>query len=144
MLSSSEIKKQIQQYLAQSIDLDQLEDWLVSASWNMHQHAPADAQEMASALELRFAEYSCGHLSESDLRHELSMIYLHGCKLPSANMVVFRLIPEPSSTGLSSTFETEPAPDSFIVGTRFTIGCETRSASGRNITARENLAQQTA
>src|SRR5207253_2856861 len=50
---------------------DQFEDWLVQRSWNMHADSTEAAQRLASAIELRLAEHSSGHLDEAALRQEL-------------------------------------------------------------------------
>ena len=43
---------------------------MVQRSWNMHRDSDETAQKLASAVELRLAEYSSGHLDEQSLRKE--------------------------------------------------------------------------
>ena len=71
MIADYQIREQLARYLHKEISLDQLEDWLVQRSWNMHLDSGESAQHLASAIELRFAEYSSGHLDELALRNEL-------------------------------------------------------------------------
>lgn len=72
MIAESEIRKQIAGFLANQISLDDFEDWIAQRSWDAHQDSDAAAQELAYAIELRLAEHSSGHLSEVELRHELT------------------------------------------------------------------------
>jgi len=72
MIVDYAIREKVAQYLTGGISLDQFEDWLVQSSWNMHRGSDAQSQKLASAIELRLAEHSSGHLSEVDLRAELS------------------------------------------------------------------------
>ena len=143
MLSSVQVLEQVQKYLAGAIALDALEDWLVSSSWNMHQHADRDVQELVGAIELRLAEHSQGHLDDSDLEEELHMILLHGSKLPVAKMPLFREPSEPESAAvaLSSTFQEEPPIQTVVFGGNIGNTSETWSASERTVTARELLEQ---
>ncbi len=52
--------------------LDGFEDWLSSASWNMHQHADLQAQKFISAIELRLAEFDSGLVEKETLRKQLN------------------------------------------------------------------------
>lgn len=71
MLAESEIRDRLARYLAKEIPLEEFEDWFVQQSWNMHQGSPEAAQMLASAIELRLAEHSSGHLTEEELQQEL-------------------------------------------------------------------------
>lgn len=71
MIANYQIREKIASYLGNKLALDSFEDWLVQQSWNMHRDASREAQELVSAVELRLAEYSSGHLSEEQLRAEL-------------------------------------------------------------------------
>src|SRR5579871_6566541 len=71
MISESQIREKIGRYLRRDLSLDQFEDWIAQHSWNMHKDSSDSAQKLASAIELRLAEHSSGHLSESELRDEL-------------------------------------------------------------------------
>jgi hypothetical protein len=71
MIAESQIREQIGHYLRGEISLDAFEDWLVQRSWNMHKDSAGDAQRLVSAVELRLAEHSSGHLDENALRAEL-------------------------------------------------------------------------
>ncbi|MCI0624846.1 MAG: hypothetical protein L0387_24940 [Acidobacteria bacterium] len=71
MISEVQIREQLARYLRKESSLDQLEDWLVQRSWNMHRDSADAAQKLAAAVELRLAEHSSGHLDEPSLREEL-------------------------------------------------------------------------
>src|SRR3989338_10268664 len=133
MLSSDQIRKQVQQYLGELISLDELEEWLVSSSWNMHQFADKDAQHLVGAIELRLAEYSQGHLDDRDLKHELQMILVYGSKLPIANMLVF--ISERGATANSSSSQEQLPIRTVVIAGNYVPSTATRpatwSAAGR-------------
>lgn len=135
----SSIRERLQQLLNGDLSHDDFEDWLASASWNMHQHADAEVQRFVGAIELRMAEHSIGHLDDDDLRFEFQMLLSHGCVEPVADMVMFSIGLQPSVISVSSTLPTASA-----VGERIVIGNKrstnaTRSATGRTVTAREPL-----
>ena len=71
MIAESEIRQRLARYLARETSLDQFEDWLVKQSWNMHRDSEEAAQKLVSAVELRLAEHSSGHLDEPALREQL-------------------------------------------------------------------------
>jgi hypothetical protein len=71
MIAESQIREKLGHYLSKEWSLAQFEDWLVQGSWNMHKDSEEQAQKLASAIELRLAEHSSGHLNEKDLRAEL-------------------------------------------------------------------------
>ena len=52
-------------------DLDEFEDWLVQHSWDMQRDSDHASQQLVGKIELALAEYSNGHLSESELRQHL-------------------------------------------------------------------------
>jgi hypothetical protein len=71
MIAENQIREKLARYLSNELSLDHFEDWLVERSWNMHVDSDESAQKLASAIELRLAEYSSGHLDEVALRNEL-------------------------------------------------------------------------
>ncbi len=71
MIAESQIRAKLGRYLRNEIPLDVFEDWLVQKSWNMHQDSDEQSQKLASAIELRLAEHSSGHLDEALLRDQL-------------------------------------------------------------------------
>jgi hypothetical protein len=71
VIAESHIREKLIRFLSNDISLDLFEDWLVQQSWNMHKDSNEAALRLASAIELRLAEYSSGHLSECGLRDEL-------------------------------------------------------------------------
>ena len=71
MISESQIREKLIRFLSNDISLDVFEDWFVQQSWDMHKDSNEAALRLASAIELRLAEHSGGHLSECGLRDEL-------------------------------------------------------------------------
>lgn len=71
MIADYAIREKLAHFLTGGLSLDQFEDWLVQKSWNMHRDSDDQSQKLASAIELRLAEHSNGHLSEPELRAEL-------------------------------------------------------------------------
>lgn len=71
MIAEAQIRKELGRYLRRDLSLERFEDWIAQQSWNMHQDSSEQAQKLASAIELRLAEHSSGHLNEPALREEL-------------------------------------------------------------------------
>lgn len=89
MVSGSEIRAHLAKFLASQIDLESFEDWFAKHTWNVHQSGSVAAENLTFAVEESLAEYSSSHISEHDLRAELSQI------LGSENkLVVFTEAPQ--------------------------------------------------
>ena len=88
MLEAKSLREHVLQFLADAVSLDNFEDWLVGASWNMHHDADASIQRLVGAIELRLAEHSNGHLDLADLRQELQMLLIHGCQPKAMQMPI--------------------------------------------------------
>jgi hypothetical protein len=71
MMNDNEILKQLVLYLGNQISLDEFEDRFVRGSWNAHREGDPVALRLISAIELRLAEHSSGHLPDAELREEL-------------------------------------------------------------------------
>lgn len=71
MIDEAKLRRDLIQFIQESLSLKEFEDRLVRMSWDMHRDSSASAVALASAIELRLAEHSCGHLSDADLRDEL-------------------------------------------------------------------------
>lgn len=121
--------------------MDDLEDWLASASWNMHKHVAADVQKFVGAIELRLAEFSSGHLDDEGLRDELQMLVVHGCPEPLFQVQMFLGPQNPVDVATSTTGDLMEgfarsyrlpldAPSTFAV---------TRSASGLTVRRRHEV-----
>ena len=74
MISSSQIRERIAQFLGGLIDLDTFEDWIIASTWNVHRGQSRAAEELTFAVEESLSEYSSGHIDEHALRNELSEI----------------------------------------------------------------------
>jgi hypothetical protein len=109
MITESQIRDKVNELLARKIEIDSFEDWLVTASWNMHRDSDEVAQRLASAIELRLSEFSSGHLAEARLRTELREL------LPTNSGIIFvspvNLLESPRvSTGSSIWLESPLMP----------------------------------
>ncbi|HUA31957.1 MAG TPA: hypothetical protein VMA09_00005, partial [Candidatus Binataceae bacterium] len=70
MITVSEIRARLCDYLNRQITLNEFEDWLVIRSWNMHQDSTESARRLVGAIELRLSEYSDDHLTDDGLERE--------------------------------------------------------------------------
>ena len=61
-------------FLNGEINLESFEDWFAQNTWNIHQSGSVAAEAVTFAIEESLAEYSSGHISESELREEFSRI----------------------------------------------------------------------
>lgn len=61
-------------FLDNRLDLDSFEDWFVQNTWNVHQSGSSAAEDLTFAVEESIAEYSSRHISESELKAELSQL----------------------------------------------------------------------
>ncbi len=71
MISESEIRAKLADFVLGLRSLEELEEWLVQASWNMHLDSSDRARSLASSMELVLAEFSSGHLLRAELDHRL-------------------------------------------------------------------------
>jgi hypothetical protein len=74
MVTESQIREQLANYLVGESSLDTFDDWLTGATWNIHQAGEAGAERLAYAIELLLSEHSSGHLSDAQLDDELKAI----------------------------------------------------------------------
>ena len=94
MLNESQIREQLADYLAGELSYHDFEDWLIQASWNMHQDSSQDAQELVSDISLLIYEYLDGHIDEEKLRvalrpfveHYSTQLLFHEVGLPSSRI----------------------------------------------------------
>ncbi len=63
-----EIHNQLVKYLGAEISLDQFRDWFDASTWDVEAVGNRAAQDLAAEVELRLAEYTNGHRTESELR----------------------------------------------------------------------------
>lgn len=71
MVSSSQIRERIAQFLDGQIDLENFEDWIIQNTWNIHLSGSVAAESLTFAIEESLSEYSSNHINESELRGEL-------------------------------------------------------------------------
>jgi hypothetical protein len=57
-------------YLAETISLDELKDFVVAATWRLSGTESSEATQLAYDIELALAEESGGYLTETELREE--------------------------------------------------------------------------
>lgn len=74
MIEVLKIREQLKALIENRIALDDFEDWIVGESWSMHSDSDAVAQSLVSAIELRLAEFSSGHLPADKLLMEFQSL----------------------------------------------------------------------
>lgn len=65
------IRRHLERCLAGNPTLNELQDWLVHATWDMEATASPEAILLARDVELVFAESTSGHLTADELRADL-------------------------------------------------------------------------
>lgn len=140
MLLIDSVRAHIQQFLDGAESLDDFEDWLVGASWNIHKIADHELRRFVGSVELRLAEHSEGHMESDALKQELQAMFLYGCPLPANQMPVFSFTLPVAVSTISSTFSEAPSVQSVVMAIQRVPRSETRSAPTRTVTAREALA----
>ena len=117
MIDGSDIQEQLSRYLGNQISLDEFEGWFVQASWDAHRESDPLAFKLVSAIELKLAEYSSGHLLEADLQEEIRALteprfvyfsFPQGSGQPvltgASNHVPFQGVVQPSYVIFSAAF----------------------------------------
>ena len=74
MIDETKLRMDLIQFIQGSLSLEEFEDRLVRMSWDMHRDSSASAVALASAIELRLAEHSSGHLSDEEMKTEFSIL----------------------------------------------------------------------
>jgi len=62
------IRDHLRRYLSHEISLDEFRAWFDSETWDVIDESSTATQQVAGEIELRLAEFTNGHLSESELR----------------------------------------------------------------------------
>jgi hypothetical protein len=71
MIRAPEIRRYVARFLADKIDADHFEDWIVRNTWNIHGQGDESFQKLAYAADSVLAGYSSGQIDESALRRKL-------------------------------------------------------------------------
>ena len=66
-----QIYHKIADYILEEITLKELEDWLIPATWNLHQESDRQVVDLANEVVLLLMEYSNEHRTESEIREIL-------------------------------------------------------------------------
>lgn len=74
MIIEQELREHMQRALSGSISLNELYDWLMDRSWNMHKDSLPAAVELAAEVEALFFKRSDGLIADPDVRSELSSL----------------------------------------------------------------------
>jgi hypothetical protein len=70
----SDIQVHLSRYLSNAITLRQFRDWFDAETWGLAADQDSLTRRLAGEIELRIAEFTSDHLSESELRELLSAI----------------------------------------------------------------------
>lgn len=95
MIQENDIRARLVEYLSGNQSLDEFEDWFVQQSWNMHQDSKADAQRLASQVELALSEFNNDDITEAALRSWMQ-------RLASTHIVSFSPAQESGSVTYTS------------------------------------------
>lgn len=68
MITVDQIRIHLRDVANEKLPLDSFDEWLVSASWNMHRDSTPEAIRMAAKIELLLAEFDEGQVAEKELR----------------------------------------------------------------------------
>lgn len=71
------IRRHLSAYLAGTVSLDELKDWMVDATWNIEEAASPDVRQLAYDIELALAEESSGFLTREELHTDLLELVDH-------------------------------------------------------------------
>jgi hypothetical protein len=63
-----ELRAQLSRYLNSITTLEDFRDWFDDETWGLAAEPDSPARQIAGEIELRIAEFTNGHLSESELR----------------------------------------------------------------------------
>ncbi|MGD0481697.1 MAG: hypothetical protein ABSA42_16095 [Terracidiphilus sp.] len=111
MITVSEIREHLVDLLASEDDkekaLSLFEDWLVQASWNMHQKSVLEAQQFVAEIELVLAENESDH--EMLWKRLIEVLRAHPFSVSDKEAQVVR-------SGSSTTFKNHPGWPALIVG----------------------------
>ena len=67
-----EIREKLAEYLVNQISLDQFQQWIVPATWDIEESNNSLASDLAHEIQLRLAEFSENHWTEGELRRLFS------------------------------------------------------------------------
>ena len=73
----SALLRHLTDYLAETISLDELKDFVVAATWQLSETERPVAKQLAYDIELALAEESSGYLTSDELREELRGLVNH-------------------------------------------------------------------
>ena len=76
MSVSMKIREELGKYLSGEISLQEFQDWFVPETWDIHKSGDQEGIELAREVELRLAEYTNGHRTESELKQMFSRFAL--------------------------------------------------------------------
>lgn len=63
-----QIYHKIADYILEEITLKELEDWLIPATWNLHQESDRQVVDLANEVVLLLMEYSNDHRTKSEIK----------------------------------------------------------------------------
>jgi len=124
MTTAQQIRQMLSRYLDGNIELDALEDWIATSTWNARPDGTdADAIVLGADIELRLSEYSSGHLPLGQMRDELRNLAKN---MPVVNVRVIHSFPDYGPRSENSTpieIRGEPLGRASRAGTVFALQC---------------------
>jgi hypothetical protein len=70
----NEIRTQLRRYVRGEISLESFEEWLAPRIWTIEASNDPAAEDLAYAIDLRLAEHSSGHWTDTELRDLLNQL----------------------------------------------------------------------
>lgn len=98
------MRSRLASYLEGKNSLGEFQEWFIPAAWNIE--SDNDAELIAGEIELRLAEYTSGHLSDSELRAEL-LALVEGRLRALQHEIVFSEANPSGRYSVTLRFETE-------------------------------------
>jgi elongation factor P--beta-lysine ligase len=66
-----DLQLHLSKYLSKETTLRQFREWFDDATWGVAAESDSPLRRMAGEIELRLAEFTSGHLTESEMRKQL-------------------------------------------------------------------------
>lgn len=73
MVTVSQVRNTLADYVVGTISFEQFEDWLIDHSWNMHQDSPDDARELVLDINEFIYQYLDDYIDEDGLKNHLQL-----------------------------------------------------------------------
>jgi hypothetical protein len=73
-MNDTQIRSQIRRLLSNEVSLRDFQKWYVPVTWDIDRSNEVAAKNLAAEIDLKLAEYTSGHLTESEVRQDFSKL----------------------------------------------------------------------